>query len=82
MDTEVEAVPASNVPPVIAVPFSSVAIAPVTVLSPKGTGGVPATTGLFVPKSAALRPPAAVIDPAAAVGLAWVTGTVGRFAAY
>src|ERR1700722_8074149 len=76
--------PVSNVEPVIGAAGEAWfnATAPVTELSPKGTAGVPATTGLFAPKSAGLRPPAAVIDPEAAVGLASVTGTVGRFAAY
>ena len=54
---------------------------PVTVLSPKGVGGVPKTRGFWL-KSEGFKPPAAVSVPATAVVLAGVDGVVGRFAAY
>src|ERR1035437_8376942 len=57
------------------------AAAPVTVLSPKGVGGVPKTRGFWL-KSEGFKPPAAVSVPAVAVVLAGVDGVVGRFAAY
>ena len=46
-----------------------------------GGAGEPMSKGL-VAKSAALRPPAAVMDLGAAVVLAVVAGVVGRLAAY
>src|SRR5579871_802853 len=72
----------NGVVPVIVCALPSTAALPVTDALTKGCAGVPATTGLLAPKSTWLRPPAAVIVPAAAFGLASVTGTVGRFAAY
>ncbi len=54
---------------------------PVRVLSVNGVAGVPTGNG-FEAKSAGLSPPFAVKVPAAAVELAGVFGSVGRFAAY
>src|SRR5579871_2624177 len=72
----------SSVAVVIWFADESWAVLPVTDALTKGCAGVPATTGLLTPKSAWLSPPAAVIVPAVAFGLATVTGTVGRLAAY
>src|SRR5579872_642920 len=74
----------NSVPDVIAVAGELLLTAafPVTDALVKGCAGVPATTGLLAPKSTWLRPPAAVIVLGVAFGLAVVTGTVGKLAAY
>src|SRR5258707_15698511 len=78
----VPAVPDSAVFPVIGAGVDNWLLTAVPVmLALTGGAGVPKTVGL-VPKSLGLRPPAATIDLGAPVGLACVTGTVGRVAAY
>src|SRR6202041_1944017 len=66
----------------IALPPLSTALLPTSDVLVNAAGGVPVTVGLLAPKSAPLRPPLATIEPVGAFGLAVVTGTVGRFAAY
>src|SRR5579859_1143623 len=70
--------PDNNVAPVIGAPSLLSTAAPATLLS--RNDDVPTGSGLLE-KSAGLRPPSAVIVPAAAVELAGVFGSVGRFAA-
>src|ERR1700723_867895 len=72
----------NNVLLLSAVPPTSWALLPTSDVLTSAAGGVPVTVGLLAPKSDPLRPPLAVIDPVGAFGLAVVTGTVGRFAAY
>src|ERR1700674_3589427 len=73
--------PDSTVEPVIAPAGPTwTAGVPVTVLSPMGVAGVVVGKGLLL-KSYGLRPPRALIVPAAAVELTAVVGVDGRLAA-